>query len=160
MTPAEGLESRAGDRARDAGFTRVEMLVVMAIVGLVAAIGAPNLGAMLPGRQLTQISAALSDELVRLRGQARRSGRPASLFYDAGLNRFLSDRGGGAAIAARDLQVQVMPAAASRAAPGEIRFMPDGGSTGGRIRLVGRGGSRLLVVSSLTGRVAESVEGP
>ncbi|WP_410824117.1 GspH/FimT family pseudopilin [Methylobacterium oryzisoli] len=67
----------------------------------------------------------------------------------------MSGRPGAAPIAVGDLAVEVLRGEASRSASGEIRFLADGSSTGGAIRLTGRGGSRTLAVSSLTGRVAD-----
>lgn len=139
-----------------AGFTLVEMLVALALLGLVAGLAAPAAGRLIPGRRLDMAAGALAGELHRLRAQARRTGAPASLTFVPERALFLSTRPGAPPIPAGGFAVEVLRGATSRSAPGEIRFLAGGGSTGGVIRLVGAGGSRSLTVSSLTGRVAEA----
>ena len=148
--------SAAGARGGSAGFSLIEMLVVLAVLGLVAGLALPAIGNRVPGRRLDLAAASLSGELTRLRAQARRSGAPASLTYLPDRSLFLSTRPGAAPITVGAVAVEVLRGEASRAGPGEIRFLADGSSTGGAIRLSGPGGSRTLSVSSLTGRVAEA----
>ncbi|MFY9294329.1 MAG: prepilin-type N-terminal cleavage/methylation domain-containing protein [Methylorubrum rhodinum] len=150
----------ARDGADAAGFSLVEMLVVLAVLGLVAGLAIPAIGTMLPGRRLDQTAAALAGELTRLRAQARGSGAPASLTFVPERGLFVSTRPGAAPIAAGGVAVEVLRSEASRAERGEIRFFPDGSATGGAIRLVGAAGRRTLAISSLTGRVAEAETGP
>ncbi|WP_232628502.1 GspH/FimT family pseudopilin [Methylobacterium sp. Leaf118] len=146
--------------AGSAGFSLVEMLVVLAILGVVAGVAAPAIGHLVPGRRLDLTAATLAGELTRLRAQARRSGAPTSLTFVPERRHFMSTRPGAAPIGAGPVAVEVLRGEASRAGPGEIRFLADGSSTGGAIRLSGSGGHRTLTVSSLTGRVAEAGANP
>jgi general secretion pathway protein H len=134
------------------GFSLVEMLVVLAILGLAAAASGPALDAVLPARRLERAAEALRAEIDRLRGEALRTGRTLHLTLDGPANRFVSSRAGAAAIpVAAALRVDVPHT--KRGEAGDIRFLPDGSSSGGRIVLTRGTASRVLVVSALTGLV-------
>ncbi|SFU48874.1 general secretion pathway protein H [Methylobacterium sp. 174MFSha1.1] len=143
-----------------AGFSLVEMLVVLALLGLAAALGGPSLLTLLPGRQLDAAAASLADELALLRAEALRTGQRTSLAYDQATARFVSSRPSARPLAMAPLSVGVSVPAESWAGPGEIRFLPGGASTGGRIVLAGRAGQRVLTVSRVTGAVRRGETGP
>ncbi|MBX9873997.1 MAG: GspH/FimT family pseudopilin [Thermoleophilia bacterium] len=146
------LADSPADRVAEDGFSLVEMLVVLAILGLAAAASGPALDALVPARRLERIAETLQAEIGLLRGEALRTGRTARLVLDGPNNRFFSSRPGAAPIpVAAVLRVDVPR---SRwGGPGEIRFLADGSTSGGRINLTSRRASRVLVVSPFTGLV-------
>ncbi|WP_342153892.1 GspH/FimT family pseudopilin [Methylorubrum sp. SB2] len=145
---------------RNAGFSLVEMLVVLAILGLAVGIGAPSIGGLFPSHRLNAAAEAVVGEVALLRIEAQRTGRPMSLAYDEETRRFVSTRPGAPALAMPEWRVSVEGGTPGRVEPGEIRFLPDGGSTGARITLSGSGGTRILVVSRATGAVRRAEIAP
>ncbi len=145
---------------RNAGFSLVEMLVVLAILGLAVGIGAPSIGGLFPSHRLNAAAEAVVGEVALLRIEAQRTGRPMSLVFDEETRRFVSARPGAPALAMPEWRVSVEGGTPGRVEPGEIRFLPDGGSTGARITLSGSGGTRILVVSRATGAVRRAEIAP
>lgn len=132
----------------EAGFTLVEMLVTLVILGLAAAVATHAAGSG-TGRRADRVAAALGSEMALLRVEALRSGQTAQLVFEPDTGRFLSSRPGAAPIATAPLPVLVQAGEAADATPGAIRFLPDGGSSGGRVIV----GGRVLTVGTLLGRV-------
>jgi general secretion pathway protein H len=144
-----------GEAARGQGFTLFELLVVLAILGIVIALGAPSLHRMLPGVELKSSAQTVATALREARGLAIASSTEVTLVVD--LNDHALRVGDGPPVRLSS-SVGITLLTATRelidAGTGQIRFYPDGTSTGGRITL-SRGDRRYhVVVDWLTGRVA------
>lgn len=147
--PGRGVP--AGTDVED-GFSLVEMLVVLALLGLAAAGAGPALDALVPARRLDRAAETLRTEIDLLRGEALRTGRTGRLVLDGPANRFLSSRPGAVPIpVAAVLRVDVPRT--RWGGPGEIRFLADGSASGGRIDLASGTARRVLTVSPLTSLV-------
>lgn len=142
-----------GGHGRTAGFSLVEMLVVLAILALATGIGVASIRGIVPSQRLTAAAGAIASEIALLRTEAQRTGRVTSLVYDGDTNRFVSSRPRAPALGMAGWRILVETGTASRVNPGELRFLPDGGCTGARITLSGPGGTRILTVSRATGAV-------
>ena len=142
----------AGSSGQD-GFTLVEMLVTLAVLGLAATVAFQSLGRGALDRRAATVSETVAAEIDRLRAEAIRSGRGARLAFEPRDNLFVSSRPGAAPIPARSVQIVVEGGTPERPVPGEIRLLPDGSSTGGRIHFAAGTERRTLTVSALTGRV-------
>ena len=126
------------------------MLVVLAILGLVGAV----VLARGPGRSgavdMRAASSGVAGALRLARTRAIATNRPALVRFDAARGRF---QVGGDAV--RSLPAGIAMDVVTAAAQGaEIRFLPDGSSTGGRVDLVGEGRAAQVAVDWLTGRVS------
>jgi general secretion pathway protein H len=134
-----------------AGFSLVEMLVVLAVLALAVGLGGPTLGRLLPGQRLDAAAEAVAAEVALLRAEAVRTGQTARLLYDPATSAFLSSRRGARPLAMAPLRVDIDIPPEARSGPGEIRFLPSGATTGGRIVLAGATGIRVMTVSRVTG---------
>ena len=134
---------------RAAGFTLIELIVVLAIVGLALAVLLPELGT---GSETVELRAAATEIRAILR--TARSGAIADnrdrLFAIDQTGRgyqldgtFHAFRSGG--FTARSLRVE--PSA-------RIEFFATGGSSGGRFTIRGPRREQVIEVDSLTGQVA------
>lgn len=139
--------------AATAGFTLVEMVVTLAILGLAAGVAVQFAGGFGAGRQAQRLSEAITGEIGLLQVEALRSGLTTRLAFDAESGWFLSSRAGAAQIATAPLPVRVETPEIGTRATAEIRFLPDGGSSGGRI-ILGPPGGIVLTVGPLTTRVS------
>jgi general secretion pathway protein H len=139
----------------ESGFTLIEMLVVIAIVALIAALALPQFSGAQTKAAMTSTTHRLAAGLRSTRSLAMAQGRSEAFSLDLAHGLY---RAGAGAVQPVDAHIGLTLVTASQeridAAAGDIRFFADGSSTGGGIGL--RAGTRraLILVDWLTGRVS------
>jgi general secretion pathway protein H len=148
--------SRAGSRRWSAGFTLLEILVVLAILGLAIALAVPVISRAMPSLELKTTARSVAAALREARGLAIADNREVVVTVDLD-NRLLSTGSGGKAVGlGRHLGISLYTAAEELidAGAGSIRFFPDGTSTGGRVRVFLADRKYDVVVNWITGGVS------
>lgn len=139
-------------RSSAAGFTLMEMLIVIAIVALAAAVAMPILARPADGMRLQATARDLMNALRLTRAMAIARNAEMALAIDVDKHTFAS-----AAIRTQsfgpDMTAELTFARPEQTAQsaGGFRFFPDGSSTGGDVRLRLRGREARICVSWLTG---------
>jgi general secretion pathway protein H len=137
------------------GFTLIEVIVTLAILGLALFLVAGYKPPWSSGLGLTGTAAELASGLRLARSEAIASNRPVALDLDLVGHRYRIGTGTVRPLPP-NLSIELLTIAGERqgTAIGDIRFNPDGSSTGGRITLA-EGQRRMAVgVDWLTGRVS------
>jgi general secretion pathway protein H len=143
-------------KLRAAGFTMLELLVVLVVMLLVYAVALPKLSGGNPGVELKGAARQLAAGLRKARSQAVTQKQEAVLTVDVEQHRFdlSGDKKSYALPADIDITLFTAQSEMLREKVGSIRFYPDGSSTGGRIT-VGYGDRKFHVnIDWLTGQVA------
>jgi general secretion pathway protein H len=138
----------------DGGFTLLEMLVVIAIVALVAALSIPLLSRMPDGVHLRALSNGLAAALRATRSAAIRLNSETSLVVDVDRRIFQSTVVSPQPIA-QDISTKLTFASgiSDGRSEGAFHFFPDGSSTGGTVTLSLHGKEEKLCVDWVTGDV-------
>jgi general secretion pathway protein H len=149
------LPARCEASSRAGGFTLMELLVVLAIIGLLLAAAPALIGAARPGIDARSAAIAIADALRAARSLAVATGRETRLTFDIADGRYGIEPGG----PERDLpQGMVVHFRGSRgevtASSAGVRFFPDGTSTGAELLLAYRGHEHRILAHWLTGRVS------
>ena len=151
----KGGRSEKSGRSGQAGFTILELLVVLAIMGMVAAVVASGWPAKSTRANSRVAAEMLASTLREARSQSIREGTTVSVWIDTqkrtfGIGRVL-DRS-----LPEGLQLALLTGRgdAIGSTQGRIRFMPDGHSTGGRIDITTSSGKAAVGVDWLSGRVS------
>jgi general secretion pathway protein H len=145
-------DDREGDL--DAGFTLIEMLVVLTILALTTTLVVPLVSGGSEGARLQMVASDLASAFRLTRSAAITRNREMNLMIDVNKRTFSS-----AVVSQRafspDIDARLTFAAGlgSGATDGGFRFFPDGSSTGGDVTLSLRGTQTKLCVDWLTGVV-------
>ena len=130
-----------------AGFTLVELLAVLAIVGMALAVAMPLLARHVSGATLNAAASEIRAALRGARSTAIAEDRPVV---------FQGDPGGGYWLDRNHFTLPLMtgaqPLRVATRGGARISFYPSGGSSGGRILLISGGGEREIAIDALTGR--------
>ena len=130
---------------KSAGFTLIEVLVVLTILALVIGIGIGAIPKRGGSVDVASATNAVAGALRVARARAIVSGRPVAFA--------LSQSGRGYIVGSVERAVPPSIQLAM-AGPPVISFEPDGGATGGAVRVTGTVRAALVRVDWLTGRVA------
>lgn len=143
-----------------AGFTLMELLIVLSIAGLLVSLSAPLYSSAVPG---ARAKAEVNELIVTLRDTANAAvsaGRethvrfdPQTMSYAAGNSRPVALGNGTELIVEASLDPTRRPADDSEDGIVTMSFFPDGSSTGGTILLRRASSNYMLGVDWLTGRV-------
>jgi general secretion pathway protein H len=142
-------------RARQAGFTLVELLVVLVVLALVAGLAATQLGSRHGGAVLQAAAHELASRCRAARAAAIRQAASRTVVIDM-VDRVVTTGAGVAPLRIADtISVTTETSAAERQGQrvAGIRFFPNGGSTGGKVRLETGRQAYEVRVNWLTGRV-------
>ena len=140
---------------REAGFTLVEIIVVLVLVAMVVAIGATAMSRKLPGQRLQQSARELAAQLRFTRAQAIATGKPQLFTLDARSREWRAgDKRNGTL--ARDIAIVATGARNEQQREGvaAVRFFPEGAATGGRFVLSHGRAAWQVDVQWLTGEVS------
>ena len=131
----------------------MELLVVLAVLGLVMALAVPSLGRSLPGFALRSDVRTVASALKEARAAAIGQNRETTLILDVEQRTL---RLGERAIVKLHPNIGISIEGANPEAPevGAISFFPDGTSTGGRVTLALGERKQHVVVDWLTGTIA------
>lgn len=156
------LPARCG-LLRSDGFTLVELLVVMAIMALIAAVVPVAFGKLSETTEYRDTVRAVLTDMRRARYQARDSGR--EVVFGVNLQERTFGVEGGAAHQVPDaLDLRAAAAARESDPTGQylgIRFLPQGGATGGSLDLIRSSGRGVrLRVDWFSGRVEQEAIEP
>jgi general secretion pathway protein H len=134
-----------------AGFTMLEMLVALAILGMAGALAASLLRPQSPRLRLESTTRALCATLRATRSRAVAVNAPMAVAFDLADKTYLSPVGG-LAILPKDIALRLNVARdEARGDAAAIRFFPDGGASGGDISLELGGRRAAISVNWLTG---------
>jgi general secretion pathway protein H len=140
-------------RAR--GFTLLELLVVMAVIGLVLALMPGFLFRDQPAIDLENAARAVADGLRQTRSRAMLENRAQTFALDVASRRFRPGDGQPLRQLDRAIALSLLTARSEAIGDviGRIRFFPDGSATGGRVRLALEGHEAEVRIDWLTGDV-------
>jgi general secretion pathway protein H len=139
-----------------AGFTLLEMLVVLGIVGLIAAVSLPAFSTPSDGVRLRAVVSDVIGALRVTRTAAVRGGRDMVVLLDLDA-RTVSSPAVREQRLPSDVTAHIVIAEPERITPtrGGIRFFADGSSTGGDIHLLLKDRNANICISWLTGQARE-----
>jgi general secretion pathway protein H len=142
------------DGSLEAGFTLIEMLVVLAILALVASAAGPLLSPGSDGLRLQLASSELATAFRVTRSAAIMRDTKTTLVIDVDRRAFKSTVVSERPFAA-DIEAKLTFASGigSASSEGGFQFFPDGSSTGGDVILLLHGKQTRLCVDWLTGEV-------
>ena len=143
------------DLERCAGFTLIEVIVTLAILGLALVIVVGYKAPWSSGLGLKGTASELASQLRLARSTAIASNRPVAFDLDVTDHLYRVGTGATRRLPANlSIKLLTISGESRDANVGDIRFNPDGSSTGGRIALAD-GKQRVAVgVDWLTGRVS------
>jgi len=141
-------------QSTDSGFTLLELLVVLALIGLVLVLVPPFLDSSSTRREIRSAAFVTASLLREIRADAIAGNRPAAFEIDVRRRVMSGDRSGRHPIP-QGVEVILHTAAEERVSQsrGKIRFFPDGTSTGGGLEMIGAGVAYYVLVDWLTGRI-------
>ena len=140
-----------GGAAR-AGFTLVEMMIVLALMAMAMAFLGPLLPHGTSPRALDRLGTAVALAARQARTDSMRRNVETALVFDGASRAFLVLPGQDRTPLPDDVTATLSTSRAmAEGARPAIRFLPDGRSSGGEIRLASRGATVHLVVDWLTG---------
>ena len=148
------MTSRTGKRAGANGFTLLELLIVLAILGLTITLAVPLFARAMPG---VEAKAAARDVAAMLRAahsQAIAGNREVTVAVDLE-RRTVELAGARSQTIAAGIGIGLYTAAEELIdkGAGRIRFYPDGTSTGGRVRLSAGDRKYDVIVDWISGNV-------
>jgi general secretion pathway protein H len=147
-------------RAR--GFTLLELLVVIAVIGLVLALMPGFLFRDQPAIDVENAARAVADGLRQTRSRAMLENRAQTFALDVESRRFRPGDGQPLRQLDGTIALSLLTARSETVgdAIGRIRFFPDGSTTGGRVRLAIEDHEAEVSIDWLTGDVAIDEPGP
>ncbi|HYR01458.1 MAG TPA: GspH/FimT family protein [Casimicrobiaceae bacterium] len=147
---------RRGRRSPDAGVTLVELLVVLMLMAIIAAIAIPMLGPGVSNAELRSAARQVAAGLRMARDDAVATRTDTRVTLDLEHRTFQIERDPRVHALPRELEMKLFTAQSDIVDEhvGAIRFYPDGGSTGGRVTLSAGERKFDVDVDWLTGRVA------
>ena len=126
------------------GFTLLELLVVLAIAGLLMAAVPPMISAVIPGAEVKGATRELAVALKQARFEAISHGVPVDVTFSADPARYaIADKPAESLPRNTELRARSLPSSDVRkpgyrkpmTEPFQLRFFPDGSSSGARIEL-------------------------
>jgi general secretion pathway protein H len=150
---------RRRPRGSVAGFTLLELLVTLSVIGLLASLTAPRFAAMMPGAVLRQTTLQLVADLRGARNKSIAEGKAVVISFDSEGRSYKSSSGKSATDWPENVQfeIAVPDNMVNESEQPQILFYPDGSSTGGEVLCSTVGRSIRVKVNWLAGWV--SVEG-
>ena len=141
---------------RQAGVTLLELLIVIALMGIVAALVVPMFGGPVSTSELRATARQLAAGLRLARSEAVSERRETFLVVDVAGKRFKVDREAREHALPSKVDLKLFTAQNDLVSEnvGAIRFYPDGGSNGGRITVAAGARKFNVDIDWLTGRVA------
>ena len=130
-----------------AGYSLIEILAAMAVMGIVAAIALPAWNRLLPSHHLDSSVRQVQSELQNIKMRAAAESLGFQLEYLAGASEYAIQRDGNV------VAVKPLPEGIRISKAGTIFFSPRGTAGGNRIRLRSPDGLCKHVVVSATGRI-------
>ena len=139
---------------RRRGFSLIEMLAVLTLIALIAGVAAAVIGGNLGGAKTRAAVRDLTAALRQTRGLAIVKGEERSLEIDVEARTYrVPDKA--PVPLPEELQMKLLTAATEQTgdSKGQIRFFPDGSSSGGRITLTRDRREWRIEIAWLTGEV-------
>jgi type IV fimbrial biogenesis protein FimT len=129
------------------GFSMIELIVALAVMGIVAAIALPNWNSLLPGYALNNSTRQVQSELHNIKMRAAAENIGFQLVYLQGASGYAIQRD------STTLVTKPLAEGTTITKEGTISFSPRGTAGANRVRLRNTAGACRQVIVSATGRV-------
>jgi general secretion pathway protein H len=147
-------------RRRPSGFTLFEVLVVLAIIGVVTAVVAPAILRGFPGTQAKAAALEIAAALRQARSRAVAENADVAVLFDVAGQAYVLEQTRPRALP-EGIRLELYAAQVEQvdAATGGIRFFPDGSATGGQVTVGDEIARYQVDVDWLTGRISVAEAG-